>query len=231
MPTSSQSPSEIVRHVMDRDPVIRNGLSRGLINVRALARHIQVTTNQDATFESLVAAIRRYPIKEAAAKRVSLGKSIAKLSMKNKITLLLLRNRPELQPILARFAGELDHVSGDTFRIASTIQTVKVEIDSRNEERLTSRVREGDIIYAMRNLAEVAVELNDVLFVPGTYAGIATEIALSGANILEVSSAERPLGQTDGGKKTRFLSNWSFIVDETEAMTAYQALQRLSQEK
>jgi hypothetical protein len=211
--------------------VIRNGLARGLVNVRALARQIQVASREDTTFEGLVAAIRRYPLKESTARRWSLGKSIAKLTLKNQIVLLLLRNRPELQPILARFAGELDHASGDTFRIASTIQTVKVEIDSRNEVRLTSRVGKDDIIYVMRNLAEVAVELNDVLFVPGTYAGIVTEVTLSGANILEVSSAERPLGQTEGEKKTRFLSTWSFIVDESEAMAVYQALQKLSQEK
>jgi hypothetical protein len=226
----TRSASEIVREIMERDPIIRNGLARGLINTRALARYIQVATHEETTFEALVAAIRRYPIKEAVTKRASLGKSIAKLSMKNKITLVLIRNRPELQPSLARFAGELDPVSGDVLRISSTIQTVKVLIDSRNEEKLTSKVPKNDIIYTMRNLAEIAVELNEVLFIPGTYAGIVTEIAVSGVNLLEASSAERPIGGIDAKGKTRFLSHWFFIVDDSEAMRAYQALQKLSQE-
>jgi hypothetical protein len=38
MPDKKQSAGELVRNVIERDGVIRNGLARGLVNHRALAR-------------------------------------------------------------------------------------------------------------------------------------------------------------------------------------------------
>ncbi len=58
--------SQTVRDIIERDGIIRNGLARGLINVRALARYIQIELHEEATFESIVSGIRRYPIRETA---------------------------------------------------------------------------------------------------------------------------------------------------------------------
>jgi aspartokinase len=220
-----------VRETIERDGSIKLGLARGLINARALARYIQVATHERYSFEALVSAIRRYPVKETAARRLDVSRVIRKLSMKNKVSVILMRNRPELQPILARFTGELDHASGETLRVVSTTKTVKVVIDSRNEDRLTSKLQKRDILQKMDNLAEIAVDMSDILHVPGVFSAIVTELAMNGVNILEASGAEQPLDTGREQQEAKFLSQLYFVVDERDGMKAYQALQRLSEEK
>jgi len=220
-----------VREVIERDAVIRNGLARNLVNVRGLARLIQTTTREGTTFEALVAAIRRYPIKETAARRFDVAKVIKKLTMKNKISIILIRNRPELQPILARFTGELDHASGETLRMVLTTRTVKVVIDSRNEDRLTSKLQKRDILQRMNNLAEIAVDMSDILHIPGVFSSMVTELAMNGVNILETSGAEQPMDTGGEQQGTKFLSQLYFVVDEKDALRTYQALERLANEK
>ncbi|HYB66890.1 MAG TPA: hypothetical protein VEC43_01065, partial [Candidatus Acidoferrales bacterium] len=65
--SSEQSTGEVVRQFIERDAVLKNGLARGLINARALARYIQVETRERYSFEAILSAIRRYPVKAVAA--------------------------------------------------------------------------------------------------------------------------------------------------------------------
>jgi hypothetical protein len=44
---------ELVREVIERDGVVRNGLVRGLLNHRALARWIQSSSPTDTSFDAL----------------------------------------------------------------------------------------------------------------------------------------------------------------------------------
>ena len=122
MRNSTRSASEIVRETVERDGVVKHGLARGLINVRALARSIQVATSGETSFDAILSAIRRYPIKQSSARRTSIGKMILKLSMKNRIVVVSIRNQPELQLMIARFAGEVNYARGESFRVVSGME-------------------------------------------------------------------------------------------------------------
>ena len=65
---------EIVREAIERDGVIRNGLARGLVNHRALARWIQDSSPTEASFDALLSAIRRYPLQHSTARRQFTGR-------------------------------------------------------------------------------------------------------------------------------------------------------------
>jgi len=231
MSDMERSTGEVVKEMIERDGSIKIGLARGLINARALARYIQEATHERYTFEALLSAIRRYPVKESTGRRVVVGKAIRKVSLKNKISVILIRNRPELQPILAGFAGELDHAGGDTFRMVATARVVKVEIDSKNVDGLTAKLQRREVLNRMDNLAEILVETSDVLFTPGVLAVIDTELAMNGVNILEHSTLYELSKAGGEQRQTKFLSQDIYIVDERDATKAYEALQRLSNEK
>jgi len=141
MSDPEHSTRDVVREMIERDGSIKIGLARGLINERALARYIQKETHERYTFEALVSAVRRYPIHEGTRMRTTAGKAIRKIELKNNICVILLRNRAELQPMLAKFVGELDHAGGDTFRIITTARAVKLEIDSKNADELLARLQ------------------------------------------------------------------------------------------
>jgi len=224
---SERSTGDVVREAIERDGSIRIGLTRGLINERALARYIQKITHERYTFEALLSAIRRYPVDESAARRVAVGGLIRKLAMKNEISVIHMRNSPELQQVLARLAGEIDHASGETFRAVSTTKAVKVEIDSKNAEKLTSKLQKRDILLMESNLAEVAVDLSDIINSPGVLGALSTELAINDVNILEASG----IGPIFGPHGATDLSQIFFIVEESDALRAYQALQQLREEK
>ena len=127
MSDKAQSPGELVRNVIERDGIIRNGLARGLVNHRALARWIQ-STSDDASFDAILGAIRRYPIKEASTRRQALGKMVLKLSIKNRVAVLSLRNERDVQKAVARFSEEVNYANGETFRVVSSMEAVSVTL-------------------------------------------------------------------------------------------------------
>jgi len=228
---SERSSGEVVREFIERDGSIRLGLSRGLINSRALARYIQKETNERYSFEALLSAIRRYPLQHSAGKRLLVGKTMRKIWLKNNITVILLRNRPELQPVLAKFAGELDHSGGETFRMITTAKVVKVEIDTKNVEALTVKLQKGDVLDRRDNMAEILVETSDeARDVPGVLAALLTELAMNDVSIMETSSLE-DLAKPSGKEQSRFISLDIYLVDEKQATRAYDALHRLSEAK
>lgn len=237
MAESDRSTGDVVREAIERDGSIKIGLARGLINARALARYLQKSTHERYTFEALLSAIRRYPIEESAAKRINAGKLIRKLSMKNEISVIHMRNSPELQQVLARLAGEVDHSRGETFRAVSTTKAVKVEIDSKNEDKLISKLQKRDILQKETDLAELAVDMSDIRNTPGILGELSTELAINGVNILELSEIGHEYLESAGighipvaRGATGSLSQVFFIVDERDALRAYQALQRLSKD-
>jgi len=229
VPDSQRSTSDIVKEMIERDGSIKIGLARGLINARALARYIQEATHNEYTFEALLSAIRRYPVKESAAKRIELAKLLRKITMKNKVSVITVRNRPEIQPTLARFAGEVDHSGGETLRVVSTPKVVNVEIDSKNEKRLISKMTNRDIIRTRDKLAEVTVEFSDA-DAPGLLSSLSTELTMNGISIQEVYSTDvaGPITGSEEQENQYVIAEISFIVFQKDALKAYQALQDLS---
>jgi hypothetical protein len=214
MSDSEHSTGEAVREAIERDGSIKIGLARGLINARALARYIQKTTHERYTFEALVSAIRRYPIKESEARRVDVGKSLRKLTLKNKIAVVTIKNSPELPARLAEFSREIDYGRGETFRVISGPESVFVVVDSKNLARIRSVASKSDLVMSLDNLAElVSTESEDVLMTPGILAGQATELAIDGVNLVACVAPT---------------TSAIFILKEEDAMRAYRALERLS---
>ena len=230
MTDSEQSTADVVREAIERDGSIKIGLARGLINARALARYIQADTHNRYTFEALLSAVRRYPIKESAKERLKIVTLIRKVSLRNKVSVVVLRNHPELQLILARFAGEIDHAGGEILRVVSTPNVVDVEIDSKNEKRLASKFSSRDILHRRTNLAEITVEFLEENDVPGLLSVMSTELAMNGINIVEFYSAG-PRTVRGEQKETDVISELFFVIEEKDAVKTYQALERLSGER
>ena len=215
MRNSTRSASEIVKETVERDGVVKHGLARALINVRALARSIQVATPGETSFDAILSAIRRYPIKQSSARRTSIGKMILKLSMKNRIVVVSIRNQPELQLMIARFAGEVNYARGESFRVVSGMESVSVTIDSKNLNKLDSKIPKQAVLRKLENLAEIVVDMaSDVDDTSGVLSAITTELAMNDVNIVQLS--------TVGPGRIIILAK------EKDAMRAYQSLEEMS---
>ena len=215
MSTEAQSAGELVRKAIERDPVVRFGLARGLVNHRALARTIEAEARADVSFDALLSAIRRYPIRQNYEKREKAGKMILKLALKNKVAVLSLRNDDETRRAIARFSDEVNYSAGETFRVISAMDYVSVTFDTKNADRFETRLPKSTIRKKMRGLAELTVEMNaEVEESPGALAAIVGELALNDVNVRQLTSV--------GPGRVIVL------VEERDALKSYQALEALA---
>ena len=206
----------MVREVIERDGVIRNGLARGLINARALARYIQVEMHEEASLEAIVSSIRRYPIKQTISRHQSVGKMMTKLTMKNRIVVVSILNEPSITAALARFSSEVEYGRGETFHLVSGVETVEAVIDSSNLAKLTSIIPKKNIVHVSANLAEIVASFSEVaLETTGVLATIATELAVNDVNLLNYITSGHP-------------PNAVLVLEEKDALKGYQSLERLS---
>jgi aspartokinase len=141
--------------------------------------------------------------------------------MKNKVVEVSVRNRPEIQLAIARFAGEMNYASGETFWLVSTPETVGVTIDTKNEAKLNSHLAKKDILGRLENLAEIDIEMSDILGTPGVLSLLTTQLAINNVNIMGLSASGK------AGDTERVM----IAVDEKDLLRAYQALERLSKAK
>jgi len=215
MPSEAQPAGELVRNIIERDPVVRFGLARGLVNHRALARTIQAEALGDVSFDALLSAIRRYPLRRTYEKREEIGRMILKLALKNRVAVLSLKNGNETQRAIARFSEEVNYASGETFRVVSSMDYVSITLDTRNADKFESRIPESIIRKKTGGLAELTIEMKvEVEDAPGALAAIIGELALNQVNIRQLTSVG----------PGRII----VLVNEAEALKSYQALETLA---
>ena len=215
MANSTRLASTLVRKTIERDGVVRHGLSRGLINAHALARSIQHANPKAASFDAILSAIRRYPLGEPDESQHATNRIIHKLTMKNNVSVLSIRNHPEVQLTIARFAEEVDYTHGETFRVVIGPKTISVTVDSKNADRLASVIPKARLVKQIHNLAELVLDLTaDADIALGVLAAITNELAVNDVNIIQLST----LGP----------GHILILVDERNATNAYQALSTLN---
>jgi aspartokinase len=185
----TRTAQDVVRTAIERDGVIRHGLARRLINVRALARSIERTVQGDVSFDAILNAIRRFPIPEEPTDQTGPGRFILKIRLKNNIVVVVVRDRPRVQPMLARFAGEIRDAEGETFRMVWSSETVSVTIDSKNLPRLEALLPRPSVVRQLANLAELVIDMSpEIEGYPGSLAAITTELAMNDVNVVQLST-------------------------------------------
>jgi predicted regulator of amino acid metabolism with ACT domain len=209
--------AEIVRKVIESDGAIRSGLSRGLINVRGLAKYVQQQARHDGeefSLDAIIGAIRRHPIDQSAATHQRIGGLLMKLTMKNKIADVAVLNDPEIPAALGRFAAQVDYGRGETFRIVAGVESIRVVLDEKNLQRMTTMIPKKSVRKIVTDLAEIIISMEDIAeTTPGVVSTVTTELAMNGINMIEFMSCVPEL---------------IIVVDEKDALRSYASLEKLS---
>ena len=140
--------TSIVDRIIESDGAIRKDLGRGLLNIRALARYIQgeaTLDGEELSIEAVIGAIRRYDVGARVALHESTGQLFKKLTMRNKIVDLAILNDPEITAALGRFASMIDYGMGETFRLVSGVESIRVVIDEKNLDKMKSIIPKKNI--------------------------------------------------------------------------------------
>jgi len=148
--------------------------------------------------------------------RHSVGRIMLKLTMKDRLIIVKLKNDTEIPTVLARFSETVDYGRGETLHIVSAVETVSLVIDSTNLEKLRRTIPEKNILRVYPGLAEIVISFpEETILAPGIVATISGELAKNKVNILEYF-----------GSSPQSI----IIVDQKDALKSYQLLQRLTTE-
>lgn len=210
----TQNATSLVRLAIERDGVLRNALARGIVNTRAVARDIEMKANGTVSFDAVLSAIRRYPVREVVQDPIRSEHPILKMSLRNRITVLSLKNSRELQNTILKFSSELNSASGETFRLVTNMDTASVTIDTKNLERFESFISDSQVNRKLTGLAEIVIDMPiEIEESPGVLSSVVTELSINDVVIRQFT--------TIGPGKMIIL------VDESNATTAFDTLQKL----
>jgi len=201
-----------------RDAAIRKDLARGLINIRALARFIQQATGNEASLDSVISTIRRYPIQPRGTKQIPADLlDNCKIGMRNKIAYITLANTQEVQRCFSKITSVVNTSRGEIFRFIAGVATLKILVDEKNLERVCEILPKHGILSIARNNAEIIVFLpEEAKNTPGIVATISNEMALNDINIAEIMSCVPEL---------------VVIVNERDTLRTYQVIESLTNHK
>lgn len=208
----------IVKRFIDRDAVVSSALTRDLINIRALGRHIQDLARKDGyelSLEAVISAIRRYEKPKRILSEENVWKYFKrkKLTLKTNVADVAIQNNPGIPPALGNLSSQIDYGRGETFHIASGVDTVRLVIDEKNLDKLKGIIPEQNVKATVKGLAEIVISLDpETLYVAGTFSTVTSELAINGINMIEAMSCAPDI---------------IVVVDERDAMKAYLAIERL----
>lgn len=215
MSISTRSLADVVKETIEKDAVIKKGLARNLINIRALARVIQGTVGEKTSLEAIVSAIRRYPVQEMMEDYGNIGRLISKLTLKNKILGMTLDNDPDILNLLNKISMEMDYKTGNTFRFVKGFENIRVAMDEKNIDKVLDVVPKQRILQTNRGLAEILISLSkEAAYTPSVISSITTEVSMNGVNITDFMSCDAEM---------------IILVFERDALKTYEVLSRFSE--
>ena len=201
---------------LDNSPCIRNDLSQGLINVRALAKHILKQKKMDTTLDAIISAIRRYELNRQDDFFTNTYKLIGQtinLSTRSAFAKITLVKDNDVQRLLPELFDAIKYARGDVLRVMQANESIKLLVDEKNLEDITEIFPKDKILKIEKNLAEINMNMHPKMQTThGILAVITNELAINGINIVEIMSC---------------FPEMLFFVKEQDVLKAYQVLYQL----
>jgi len=160
-----------VTTMIDQDVSIRRSLTRGFVNIRALAIFIQKRLSDTTSLDAIISAIRRYDLsnefKEVTKKRYEILAK-AKLSSRTNLCSLIVKKEKEVQEVISQCYTIFDFSKGEVFRVIEAHQSIAIVMDDT---------------YLNKNLGELSLMYNSEMSLSGVFAVVNSEIALNNIDI------------------------------------------------
>jgi predicted regulator of amino acid metabolism with ACT domain len=208
--------SHEVESIIERDAAIKKDLARDLINIRALARHIQRQRKlSPESLDAIASAIRRYPIRRTKDSGLEILAS-AKISMKNRVSDITLDNDRDVLRGTAELARLVNPAKGDIIRLVAGVESIKLIVDEKNASKVQEHIPKEKILRINRDLSEIVIALpTEAERTPGIISRMTTELDLNGINLVEIMSCAPEL---------------IIIMTEGDAVRAYSILRDFARE-
>lgn len=200
--------AEDCRTVVAGDPTLVDALRAGVVNYRALARHIEPEVERlhgdEVDIEAVTSALRRYG-DEIADETDARARADAVLA-DSRVSL-----RGNVVSITATSIGDVDGGSGFFHRVEGS-DSATVVTDDTNVADLRDRI-DGEVIDETTDLTALTVESpEEIVEVPGVLARMVSRFMAEQINIVDVTSCH---------------TETIIVVDKRDAVAALETLEDL----
>jgi len=180
---------EFVWKVIDTDISIKKDLSRGIINIRALANYIISNYKLKVSIDSVISAIRRY--NKTPEKQVNIGTVYellkkAEIRTLTKMAYLSLKKNEETTLKLSQILPKIDFEAGEILRILEGAKIFKILVNQNSYEKMRNFFTKKNIIDSNKKIGMVEMVYPDILKkTPGVFSVISTELAQNDISIID----------------------------------------------
>ena len=184
--------SKQVWNVINKDLSIKRDLSRNLISLRALARHIIKEYSLNTSIDAVVSAIRRYSPENKFETYYSKAENIlhhSKISTKSQIVDISVEKDPEMKNLLPKLFSIINFAKGEVLRISQAEELIKIIIDEKNMKKTLEIIPKNKVVHIEKDLAEINIHLDkQATYTPGIVAVMFLELMNNGVNVIETMS-------------------------------------------
>ncbi len=209
--------------IIEKDPSIQLDLQRDFINVRALARYIakQLDTRSiEASEDSIISAIRRYPKESKFRDKFELARRIVSqstLTTRSHVANIALAKGKEANDVLPEIFSVVNFERGETLRIVQGEESIKILVDEKNTAKILDLIPKNIILNVQKDLAEINMHLHpEAVKTPGIVLVLTTELMLNNVVMYEIMSC---------------VPEMLIFVEEKDLLKAYQTLFELCHQK
>lgn len=206
---------EFVWKVIDTDIAIKKDISRGILNIRALANYIINNHKINVSIDSVISAIRRYnitPIKKQEADVYSLLRK-AEIRSITKMASFSLKKNEEVTQTLGRLLPKIDFEGGEVLRVLEGSKLFKIIFDKKSYTKMINEFKKSDIIYSNKNISMIEmIYPKELEKTPGVFSVISNELAENNISITDALICA---------------NEHIVIVDEKDILKAFEVLYNL----
>ena len=180
---------EFVWKIIDTDLSLKKDISRGIINMRSLAKYIITKNKLNLSLDSVISAIRRYPAtpekKHDTGEVYKLLKQ-AKIRTNTKMASLSLKKNEEVTLKLGEVLPKVNFEIGEVLRVIEGAKLFKIIIDKKSFDKMYHAFGKRNIIEQDKNIGMIEISYPDVLKkTPGVFSAISTELGQNDISIID----------------------------------------------
>ena len=207
---------EFVWKVIDTDLAIKKDISRGILNVRALANYIINNYKIDTSIDSVISAIRRYNIQPAKKQEPGDVYSLlrkAEIRTITKMASLSLKKNEDVTQKLGVILPRIDYEGGEVLRVLEGSKLFKIIFDKKSYNKMINEFKKSDIIDSNRDISMLEVIYpKELERTPGVFSVVSNELGENQISIIDalICSNEHII-----------------VVDEKDILKAFEVLHNL----
>ena len=207
---------ELVWKYIDTDISIKKDLSRKIINIRSLAKHIITTEKINTSLDAVISAIRRYALdSKKHDDNISIHSVLkqARIAIRTKMSSLLLKRTDFVKTKLGRPDKLMDFQGHDVIRVLEGSQALTIVIDQKNFDKIKAIFPKDLILEENKKVGMIEINYPRILKkTPGIFSIIYNELAENDISIIDalISSNEHIL-----------------IIEEEKLLKAFELVHKL----